>query len=100
MFKHIVLWTLKDQAEGAGRAANAVEMKRRLDACSSIVPGTLKYEVVIAQPGLESDYDVLLYSEFVDQAAFEAYARHPAHLAVKPFIGAIRSGRQCMDYLI
>jgi quinol monooxygenase YgiN len=89
---------LKDQAEGADRAANALEMKRRLDACANIVPGILKFEVTIAQPGLEATYDVVLYSEFTDKAALEAYVKHPTHQAVVPFIGAIREARQCMDY--
>jgi quinol monooxygenase YgiN len=94
------MWKLKDQAEGADRAANAIEMKRRLDECATIVPGILKFEVIIAQPGLEATYDVVLYSEFADKAALDAYARHPVHQAVVPFIGAIREGRQCMDYVV
>jgi hypothetical protein len=98
MLKHIVMWKLKDQAEGADRAANAREMKRRLDACAGIVPGMRKFEVAIAQPGLEATYDVVLYSEFDDKAALEAYAAHPVHQAVVPFIGAVRESRQCMDY--
>ena len=98
MLKHIVMWKLKDHAEGAGRAANALEMKRRLDACANIVPGILKFEVSLAQPGLEATYDVVLYSEFADKAALDAYASHPTHEAVKPFIGAVRAERQCMDY--
>jgi quinol monooxygenase YgiN len=100
MLKHIVMWKLKDHAEGADRAANAIEMKRRLDACAAIVPGILKFEVTIAQPGLEATYDVVLYSEFEDKAALEAYAKHPTHQALVPFIGAIREGRQCMDYIV
>ena len=95
MLKHIVMWKLHDTPE---RAANAVEMKRRLDACAAIVPGIITFEVTIAQPGLEATYDIVLYSEFTDKAALDAYAAHPTHEAVKPFIGAIRSERQCMDY--
>jgi quinol monooxygenase YgiN len=98
MLKHIVMWKLKDHAEGADRAANALEMKRRLDACANIVPGILTFEVSLAQPGLEATYDVVLYSEFADKAALDAYASHPTHEAVKPFIGAVRAERQCMDY--
>jgi len=100
MLKHIVMWKLKDQAEGADRAANALEMKRRLDACAGIVPGMGAFEVTVAQPGLEATYDVVLYSEFADQAALEAYASHPTHKALVPFIGAIREARQCMDYVV
>jgi heme-degrading monooxygenase HmoA len=100
MIKHIVMWKLKDQAEGADKAANAREMKRRLDECANVVPGILKFEVVLAQPGLEATYDVVLYSEFESQEALAAYVEHPTHKAVVPFIGAIREGRQCMDYEI
>ncbi len=100
MIKHIVMWKLKDEAEGAGRLANAREMKRRLDECAHIVPGILTFEVTLAQPGLEATYDVVLYSEFADKAALDAYAVHPTHKALVPFIGAVREGRQCMDYEI
>lgn len=98
MIKHIVMWKLKDFAEGADKATNANKMKEKLDACANLVPGTLKFEVVLAQPGLEATYDVVLYSEFADKAALDAYADHPDHVALKPFIGAVREARQCMDY--
>lgn len=100
MLKHIVMWKLKDQAENADRAANARKMKELLDACAGIVPGILKFEVALAQPGLEATYDVVLYSEFADRAALDAYQEHPQHVALKPFIGAVREARQCMDYEI
>ncbi|MYM39609.1 Dabb family protein [Duganella qianjiadongensis] len=98
MIKHIVMWKLKEHAEGADRATNAARMKTMLDACAGIVPGLLKLETVVAQPGLEATYDVLLYSEFADKAALDAYQQHPQHVALKPFFGAVREARQCMDY--
>jgi hypothetical protein len=98
MLKHIVMWKLKEQAEGADKATNARKMKALLDSCIDLVPGMLKFEAVLAQPGLEATYDVLLYSEFASKAALDAYQEHPDHVAIKPFIGAIREGRQCMDY--
>jgi quinol monooxygenase YgiN len=98
MIKHIVMWKLKDFAEGSDRAANAVKMKGKLDACANLVPGTLKFEVALAQPGLEATYDIVLYSEFESKEALDAYADHPTHQAIKPFIGAVRDERQCMDY--
>jgi heme-degrading monooxygenase HmoA len=98
MIKHIVMWKLKEQAEGADRAANAQKMKELLEACAGIVPGILKLEVGLAQPGLEATYDVVLYSEFASREALDAYQEHPQHQALKPFFGALREGRQCMDY--
>ncbi|CAN7322205.1 Dabb family protein [Pseudoduganella sp. LjRoot289] len=100
MIKHIVMWKLKEHAEGADRAANALKMKSLLDACSNLVPGILHFEAVVAQPGLEATYDVVLYSEFADKAALDAYQEHPQHQALKPFFGAVRDARQCMDYEI
>jgi hypothetical protein len=98
MLKHIVMWKLKDQAEGADKAANAAKMKKMLEACANIVPGILKLEVAVAKPGLEATYDVVMYSEFASKAALDAYQVHPQHVALKPFFGAVREARQCMDY--
>ncbi len=99
MLKHIVMWKLKDFAEGADRATNAAKMKAMLDTCAHL-PGVLAFEVALAQPGLEATYDVVLYSAFDNKAALDAYADHPTHAALKPFFGAVRESRQCMDYEI
>jgi hypothetical protein len=98
MLKHIVMWKLKDHAEGADRATNAAKMKALLEDCRDIVPGIVEFEVALARPGLEATYDVVLYSVFADKGALDAYQDHPKHVAVKPFIGAVRLERQCMDY--
>ncbi|HOP89735.1 MAG: Dabb family protein [Ottowia sp.] len=98
MLKHIVMWKFKPEAEGADKAANLVRAKALLDACAGLTPGMRMLEVAIAQPGLECTYDLVLYAEFDDAAALDAYQNHPQHLAVKPFIGAVRLERQCMDY--
>jgi quinol monooxygenase YgiN len=98
MLKHIVMWKLKQYAEGGDRHINAAKMKAMLDACASLVPGMLAFEVALAKPGFEATYDVVLYSEFTDQAALDAYQAHPRHVAIKPFFGAVRDQRQCMDY--
>jgi hypothetical protein len=100
MLKHIVIWKLREQAEGNDRATNARKMKAMLDACATLVPGILKFEVALAQPGLEATYDVVLYSEFESKAVLDAYQEHPQHVALKPFFGAVREARQCMDYEI
>ena len=98
MIKHIVMWRLKDHAEGADKAENAQKMKVLLDACSDVVPGIHTFEVAIAKPGYDCTYDVVLYSEFDSLAALQAYQDHPQHVALKPFVGAVRLDRQCMDY--
>lgn len=100
MIKHIVMWKLKDHAEGNDRTTNAREMKRRLEGCAGIVPGIRKLEVGLAEEGLEATYDVVLYAEFDSKEALDAYQSHPQHAALKPFFSAVREARQCMDYTI
>lgn len=100
MIKHIVLWSLKDHAEGADKATNLQKMKALLEGCNNIVPGIIKLEVGIATAGLEATYDIVLYSEFADKAALDAYQVHPTHQAIKPFVGAVVLQRQCMDYAV
>ena len=100
MIRHIVMWKLKEHAEGASRAENALKLKEKLEGCRGIVPGMLKLEVGIAAPGLESTYDVVLVSDFTDKAALDAYQVHPTHLALKGFVGAVRESRECVDYEI
>ena len=98
MIRHVVIWKLKDSAEGARRDENAKKMKALLDACRRLTPGILRLEVGISQKGLEATVDVVLYSEFADKAALDAYQTHPTHLEAKKFIGAVREWRQCVDY--
>jgi hypothetical protein len=45
MIKHIVMWTLKDEAAGADRAANARKMKEMLEALRGVVPSLAALEV-------------------------------------------------------
>jgi hypothetical protein len=98
MIRHIVMWKLKDHAEGATRAQNALKLKAKLEACRAIVTGILHLEVGLAQPGLESTFDVVLVSDFADKAALHAYQIHPVHEEVKAFLGPVREARQCVDY--
>ena len=57
MLKHIVMWTFKEHAEGADKATNLRRAKVMLDGCADIAPGTVRFEVAIAQSGLECTYD-------------------------------------------
>jgi hypothetical protein len=98
VLRHIVMWKLKDFAEGADRAENAQKLKAKLEICRSIVKGQGHFEVGTAQPGFDCTYDVVLVSDFDDKASLDAYQNHPRHLALKDFVAAIREARQCVDY--
>jgi len=98
MLRHIVMWKLKEHAEGNDRATNRLKAKALLESCARLHPGTLHFQVGTAQEGLDCTYDVVLDSSFTDRAALAAYQNHPDHVAIKPFMKAIVAERQCMDF--
>ena len=98
MIKHIVMWRLKDHAEGNNKITNAQRMKSKLEALRGQVDGVLTIEVGIDFSATDASMDVALYSEFADRAALAAYQAHPAHQAVVAFIKEVVSARQLVDY--
>jgi hypothetical protein len=100
VIRHIVMWKLKESAEGATRAENVVKFKALLEGCRDLVPGTLHLEVGVAGPGLASTFDLVLVSDFADQAALDGYQDHPEHLVVKQFAKLVVESRQCVDYVV
>lgn len=100
MIKHIVLWKLKEHAEGAAKAENAMKIKALLESLAGKMPGLLKIEVSVDLGLDEGGVDLCLYSEFENRAALAAYQEHPLHAAMKPFIGACREERRVIDYEI
>jgi hypothetical protein len=96
--RHIVMWNLKEEAEGQTRAQNMEKAREVLMRCSSLVPGIEQFEVGLKTDGLDCTCDVILNSVFKDEAALSAYQNHPDHIAIKPFMKAIVAQRQCMDF--
>lgn len=97
MIKHVVMWKLKESAEGADRATNARKMKALLEACRGL-PGMIELEIAVATEGLEATADVVLYSAFDSKEALDAYQVSPKHVEAKGFIGAVREWRHVLDY--
>ncbi|KKB63211.1 stress responsive protein [Robbsia andropogonis] len=101
MLTHIVMWKVKDEAEGASKVHNLEKMRELMLACATIVPGIHKLEVGIAAPagpGVASTFDIVLYSVFADADALQAYQVHPQHQALVAFVRKVTEGRQCVDY--
>ena len=98
MIKHIVMWRLKEVAHGNDLQTNATLIKEKLTALRGKIPGMSALEVGLDFSRTESSCDVVLYSEFIDRQALEAYQVHPEHAALKPFIGMASSERRIADY--
>ncbi|KAB1443336.1 Dabb family protein [Pseudodesulfovibrio senegalensis] len=100
MIKHIVMWKLKDNAEGAEASANAVKMKEMLEGLRGRIPGLVNIEVGIEMVESVPECDVVLYSEIETREALEAYQIHPEHQACVAFIKNVVSERRVVDYEI
>ena len=98
MVKHIVLWRLKEQAQGNDRKKNALLVKQKLESMRGKIPGLLKIEVGFDFSATPDSSDVVLYSEFESKEALEVYQSHPVHEAVKPFVKEVRTDRRVVDY--
>lgn len=102
MIKHLVLWKLKDEAQGRSKSENALLLKQRLENLNGIIPGMhlLEVGINIDNTGSSDEVDVVLYSEFENIEALEAYYTHPEHVKLKEFVQAIRSERRVIDYQV
>jgi hypothetical protein len=100
MIKHVVMWKLKDFAEDADRARNAVRIKIELEALKQSIPQIFHLEVGINFLDSPAAYDLVLFSVFKNEKDLEQYQNHPDHLAVAEFIGKVRESRVVVDYKI
>lgn len=99
MLKHVVMWKLKDNAEGADKATNAQKVKEALEALRGRIPGLQALEVGMnAIPSADS-YDLVLYTEFESVDALSTYQVHPEHKKAVAFIGRVQSERALVDYV-
>ncbi len=100
MIKHIVMWKLKDEAEGLTKAENALWMKQNLEALAGVVPELLSVEVGININTSESAYDAVLVSTFHSMDDLAKYKVHPEHVKISAYCKLIRESRVACDYVI
>lgn len=98
MIRHIVLWKLKDEAEGADKATNAVRMADALESLVGTIDGLLRLEVGVDAVGLPGAWDLALMADFEDEEALRRYQVHPKHVEVGKFISSVRLDRAVVDY--
>ena len=99
MIKHIVMWNLQGDTP-ADRAAAAERLKAAFETVRGRIPGLLHLEVGVDTSRVDYACDVVLYSEFTDQAALEGYASHPEHLRVRAELEGLRIARHQVDYTV
>lgn len=98
MVKHIVMWTLAESAEGVGKEANLVEVKKRLEGLKASINDIRSLDVGINFNTNEDAFDIVLVTEFEDREALARYQDHPEHVKVREFLRKVRLKHAVVDY--
>lgn len=100
MIKHIVMWKLKEFAEGKDKLENAKIIKMGLEDLKNKINQIRCIEVGININESEQAYDVVLYSEFDSVEDLNLYQNHPDHVRISEYITNLRDVRVVTDYEI
>lgn len=101
MIRHIVMWKLKDEAEGASKEKNAAKLKLILEGLRTTIDEIKSVEVGIQiNPDNNDALDVVLISDFANDLDFKMYTRHPSHKKALDFIGKVAEKRFYIDYKV
>ncbi|ACO84052.1 Dabb family protein [Clostridium botulinum] len=98
MIKHIVMWKLKEFAEGKSKLENANIIKINLEDLKHRIDEVKLIEVGVNINNSQQAYDVVLYSEFENLEDLNLYQNHPDHVKVGEFINKVKEDRIVTDY--
>ena len=98
MLKHVVMWRLKESAEGRKKAENALIMKEMLDLLPYQIKEIKNLEVGINMLSTPPSYDLILIVDFANLLDLQAYQAHPEHVKVADHILKLRETRAVVDY--
>lgn len=98
MVKHIVMFGLQEEAEGASRSENAQKIKVALEALVDKIDCLKSMRVFINEEDSPSgNSDLMLVAELEKMEDVPVYSNHPAHQEVVAFIGKVKTSRAAID---
>ncbi len=98
MLKHIVMFKLKDEAEGAGKESNINKVMNILKELPANINEIKIYEVGENISASPSAFDLVLYSGFDNEEALNAYRSHPEHVKALDVILKLITETAVVDY--
>lgn len=100
MIRHIVMWKLKEEAEGASKEKNANKLKLILEGLKINIEEIKNVEVGININGDKSDeaWDVVLLCDFESELGYTMYTRNEHHKKAMKFINSVIEERRFVDY--
>jgi len=101
MIRHIVMWKLKEEAQGATKEKNAEKLKLILEGLRTTIEEIKNVEVGIQiNADSKEAFDVVLISDFETDLDFQMYTRSPHHQKAIKFIKSVTDKRIFVDYLV
>lgn len=100
LIKHVVMWKLKENAQGNTKLENARLIKTKLENLKEIIQELKEIEVGINIVKDPAAYDLVLYTGFENQDDLNKYASDPRHLEVVDFIKKVVESRIVVDYQV
>lgn len=102
MIRHIVMWKLKKQAEGANLKKNAEKLKLILEGLRVNIEEIKDVEVgiQITKEGGKESCDVVLICDFLTELDFQMYTRSSHHKKAIDFIDTVADKRYFVDYKV
>lgn len=102
MIRHVVMWKLKDEAEGATKEKNAEKMKLILEGLKVNIDEIKSVEVGINITEDDEEagtaFDVVLISDFETELDYTMYTRNAHHKKAIDFINSVIEERHFVDY--
>ncbi len=92
------MWKLSEDFSDAEKSSAKAQVKAKLENLAGKIDGLLKIEVITDMLASSANADMMLYSEFKDEAALKFYQTHPAHLEAAGYVRSVVSARSCVDF--
>ena len=100
MIKHVVMFKIKDLAEGSNKEENIQKIKSSLEALPTMIHEIKLFEVGINLTNSSFAYDLVLNSAFESEEDLFSYQGHPEHVKVADFVGKVCESRTVVDYIL
>ena len=100
MIQHVVLWKLKEGANGKSNQENFEQMREMLSALPPLIPQLRSLSVVQNENPTDKNMDVALITSFDSLEDLNTYVIHPEHVKVGRFVSTVVSTRSAIDYQI
>jgi hypothetical protein len=99
MYKHVVFWKLKDNADGKTKKELIKEVLNKLNSLPAVIPEIKSYETAsnIGDYGA-SFYDICLISVFENKDTFWNYTKYREHDLVVEYIQSVQVDEQIVDF--